>query len=58
MDNFNLIHNALTVYGSVVVNEVMELAVCCDLRVAYDTFTNMNMDKYAECVDYLFFEAE
>lgn len=58
MNNFDPIHSALTVYGSIVVNEVLRLAACCDLQVAYDTFINMNMDKYAECIDYLFFEAE
>lgn len=56
--SFKLIFDAFTIYGRKVVHEVMELAVCCDLKVAYDTYKSMGMDKYADCIDYLFFEAE
>ena len=55
---FNLIFNAFTVYGRQVVHEVMELAMCCDIKTAYDTYKSMGMNKYADCIDYLFFEAE
>ncbi len=53
--NKQLIHDALTVFGRSVVYEVMDLAECCDLKVAYDTYKSMGMDNYAECIEYLFF---
>jgi hypothetical protein len=58
INNFTLLFNALTVYGRNVVNEVMELAECCDLIVAHDTYLKMGMNKHADCIDYLFFENE
>jgi hypothetical protein len=49
-------YELLTLFGSNVVEEVIEIATCCDLQVAYDTYKSMGMDNHAECIEYLFYE--
>lgn len=58
INNFTILFDAFTIYGRKVVHEVMELATCCDLKTAYNTYKSMGMDRYADCIEYLFFEHE
>jgi hypothetical protein len=44
-------YEILTVFGSVVVKDVIEMIECCDIVVIRETWVNMNMNKHAECVD-------
>lgn len=56
LSKIQFMYELLTLFGSNVVKEVMEIAACCDLQVAYDTYKSMSMDNYAECIEYLFYE--
>lgn len=47
-------YDALTAFGSIVVYDVMELAACCNLKTAHESFQNLNMNKHAECIEYMF----
>ncbi len=47
-------YDALTAFGRQVVYDVMELAACCDLKVAYESFQNLKMDRHAECIECMF----
>lgn len=46
-------YEILTAFGSVVVNEVLEMIACCDIMVIRKTWQNMNMNKHVECIDEL-----
>ena len=47
-------YDALTVFGRQVIYDVMELAACCDLKVAHKSFKSLNMNRHAECIEYMF----
>ena len=47
-------YDALTVFGRQIVYDVMELATCCNLKVAHESFQNLGMNRHAECVEYMF----
>ena len=47
-------YDALTVFGRQIVYDVMELAACCNLKVAHESFQNLGMNRHAECVEYMF----
>jgi hypothetical protein len=55
-NNMNKIqmYDALTAFGRQVVYDVLELAACCDLNVAYESFQNLKMSRHAECIEYMF----
>lgn len=46
-------YELLTIFGSVVVNEVLEMIACCDIMAIRETWEKMNMNKHVECVDEL-----
>jgi len=46
-------YEILTAFGSVVVNEVLDMIACCDIMAIRETWQNMNMNKHVECVDEL-----
>jgi hypothetical protein len=47
-------YDALTLFGRQVIYDVMELAACCNLKTAYESFQNLGMNRHAECVEYMF----
>jgi len=47
-------YDAITAFGRQVVYDVMELATCCDLKIVHESFKNLNMNRHAECVEYMF----
>jgi hypothetical protein len=47
-------YDAITAFGRQVVYDVMELATCCDLKIVHESFQNLNMNRHAECVEYMF----
>ena len=49
-----IIHEAITLFGNVTVREVMELVKIGDVNIIYDTFKSMNMERHADCVEFLF----
>ena len=52
-NNIQQMYDILTVYGSNIVNEVMDMIRCCDIEAIRDTWQKMNMNKHVECVDEL-----
>jgi len=46
-------YDLLTIFGSVVVKDVLEMMACCDIMVIRETWASMNMNKHVECVDEL-----
>ena len=49
-----LISNAITLFGSAVVREVLDLVRVGSVDVIYTTLQNMNMKRHADCVAFLF----
>ena len=49
-------YDALTAFGRQVIYDVMELAACCNLKVAHESFKSLNMNRHAECVEYMFMD--
>ena len=47
-------YDALTAFGRQIVYDVMELAACCNLKTAHESFQNLGMNRHAECVEYMF----
>ena len=52
--NQEKMYNILLIFGSVVVQEVMELASAVQLPNLHETFLMMFMNKHAECLETLF----
>lgn len=52
-NNTGQMYDILTVYGSKVVNEVLDMIRCCDIKVIRDTWESMGMIRHVECVDEL-----
>ena len=46
---------ALTLFGSIVINEVFEIVKVSSPEVAYESFTKMNMKRFADCTKFLFY---
>lgn len=51
--NLQQMHDILTMYGSVIVRDVLYMIDCCDIMVIRNTWDKMNMKKHVECVDEL-----
>jgi len=51
--NLQQMHDILTVYGSVVVRDVLDMIKCCDITIIRETWEKMNMKRHVECVDEL-----
>ena len=51
--NLQQMHDILTMYGSVVVRDVLDMIRCCDIKVIRETWDNMNMIRHVECIDEL-----
>lgn len=51
--NLQQMHDILTMYGSVVVRDVLDMIRCCDIMVIRDTLVDMNMNNHVECIDAL-----
>ena len=47
-------YDALTAFGRQIVYDVMELAACCNLKTAHESFQNLGMNRHAECGEYMF----
>ena len=52
-DNIEQMYDILTMYGSVVVRDVLDMIRCCDINVIRETWDSMNMKRHVECVDEL-----
>ena len=52
-DNIEQMYDILTMYGSVVVRDVLDMIRCCDIVVIRETWEKMNMNRHVECVDEL-----
>ena len=49
-----IIHEAITLFGSVIVREILDLVRVGDVRVIHSTLQSMNMNRHADCVEFLF----
>ena len=52
-NNVQQMYEILTAFGSVVVNEVLDMIECCDIMTIRETWIKMNMNKHVECIDEL-----
>jgi hypothetical protein len=52
-NNIGQMYDILTVYGSKVVNEVLDMIRCCDIKVIRETWMNIGMNRHVECIDEL-----
>lgn len=52
-NNTEQMYDILTVFGSTVVKEVLDMIRCCDIMVIRDTLVDMNMNNHVECIDAL-----
>lgn len=48
-------YSLVVVFGPTVVREVLEVTKISNSNVVTDIFKDMNMDKHAECAEYMFF---
>lgn len=48
------ITDAIILFGSLIVREVIELVDASNPQLTYTTFINLNMLRYAECTKFLF----
>lgn len=46
-------YDILSVYGNVIVRDVINMIACCDIIVIRDTWEKMNMIRHVECIDEL-----
>ncbi len=52
------IQEAIRIWGDNVVNTVIMVVDLSDADAAYSHFQDMDSEEYAECVVYLYFEAD
>ncbi len=51
--NLQQMYDILTMYGSVVVRDVLDMIRCCDIKIIRETWESMGMIRHVECVDEL-----
>ena len=52
--NKEIISDAITLFGNVIVREVLDLIRISNVEVMYNTFKSMNMKRHADCIEFLF----
>ena len=52
-NNIGQMYDILSVYGSVIVKDVINMIACCDIMTIKETWEAIGMKRHVECVDEL-----